>query len=83
MPVDEPLYPVNLRVADRRCLVVGGGRVAADKVAGLLECEALVHVVAPALGELLAELGFISPTTARFFARAKINEQGQIDYQPG
>jgi len=35
------------------------------------------------LGELLAELGFISPTTARFFARAKINEQGQIDYQPG
>ncbi len=56
MPVDEPLYPVNLRVADRRCLVVGGGRVAADKVAGLLECEALVHVVAPALGELLAEM---------------------------
>lgn len=56
MPVDEPLYPVNLRVAGRHCLVVGGGRVAADKVAGLLECDALVHVVAPALGELLAEM---------------------------
>jgi hypothetical protein len=35
------------------------------------------------LGELLAELGFISPATARFFSRAKINEQGQIDYKPG
>ena len=56
MPVDEPLYPVNLRVAGRHCLVVGGGRVAADKVAGLLECEALVHVVAPELGDLLAEM---------------------------
>lgn len=56
MPVEEPLYPVNLRVAGRRCLVVGGGRVAADKVAGLLECDALVHVVAPELGELLAEM---------------------------
>ncbi|MCB1014133.1 MAG: bifunctional precorrin-2 dehydrogenase/sirohydrochlorin ferrochelatase [Acidimicrobiales bacterium] len=55
MPVDEPLYPVNLRVAGRRCLVVGGGRVAADKVAGLLECGARVHVVAPELGEALAD----------------------------
>ncbi|MBL8779248.1 MAG: bifunctional precorrin-2 dehydrogenase/sirohydrochlorin ferrochelatase [Acidimicrobiales bacterium] len=56
MPVEEPLYPVNLRVAGRRCLVVGGGRVAADKVAGLLECDAFVHVVAPEIGELLAEM---------------------------
>lgn len=56
MPVDEPLYPVNFRVAGRPCLVVGGGRVAADKVAGLLECEARVHVVAPELGDLLAEM---------------------------
>ncbi len=56
MPVDEPLYPVNLRVAGHHCLVVGGGRVAADKVAGLLECGALVHVVAPELGDPLAEM---------------------------
>ena len=33
------------------------------------------------VGELLAELGFISPTTARFFSMAKVNEKGQIDYQ--
>jgi hypothetical protein len=35
------------------------------------------------VGELLAELGFISPTTARFFSLAKVNEKGQIDYQAG
>ena len=56
MPVDDPLYPVNLRVAGRPCLVVGGGRVAADKVAGLLECGAVVHVVAPELGDDLAAM---------------------------
>ncbi len=56
MPVDEPLYPVNLTVAGRRCLVVGGGRVAAQKVAGLLECEADVHVVAPLVTEPLRAL---------------------------
>ncbi|MEB3352801.1 MAG: hypothetical protein VKM34_00990 [Cyanobacteriota bacterium] len=35
------------------------------------------------VGELLAELGFISPTTARFFSMAKVNDKGQIDYQAG
>jgi precorrin-2 dehydrogenase/sirohydrochlorin ferrochelatase len=47
MPVDGPLYPVNLRVEGRSCLVVGGGRVAAGKVQGLLEAGAVVDVVAP------------------------------------
>ncbi len=47
MPVDQPLYPVNLVVAGRRCLVVGGGRVAVTKVNGLLDAGALVTVVAP------------------------------------
>jgi precorrin-2 dehydrogenase/sirohydrochlorin ferrochelatase len=56
MPVDEPLYPVNLRVAGRRCLVVGGGAVALTKVQGLLECGAAVTVVAPELVPELAEL---------------------------
>lgn len=47
MPVDEPLYPVNLRVSGRRCLVVGAGRVALGKILGLLEAGAAVTVVAP------------------------------------
>lgn len=47
MPVDELLYPVNLRVRGHRCLVVGGGRVAVAKADGLLEAGALVDVIAP------------------------------------
>jgi len=47
MPVDEPMYPINLRVKGARCVVVGGGRVALGKVLGLLEAEAAVTVVAP------------------------------------
>lgn len=53
MPVDGPLYPVNLRVAGRRCLVVGGGAVAVTKARELLACGADVLVVAP---EVLPEL---------------------------
>ena len=47
MPVDEPLYPVNLRVCGYRCLVVGGGNVALNKADGLLEAGAEVDVIAP------------------------------------
>ena len=47
MPVDQPLYPVNLVVAGRPCLVVGGGRVALTKVRGLVDAGARVTVVAP------------------------------------
>ena len=47
MPVRAPLYPVGLVVDGRRCLVVGGGRIAARKVAGLRGCGAQVHVIAP------------------------------------
>jgi precorrin-2 dehydrogenase len=53
MPVEEPLYPVNLRVQGVRCLVVGGGPVALGKVRGLLDAGADVTVVAPdVVGEL-------------------------------
>ena len=50
MPVDQPPYPVNLLVAGRRVLVVGGGAVAAEKARGLLGAGAVVHVVAIEVG---------------------------------
>ena len=53
MPVDAVQYPVNLIVEGRRCLVVGGGDVAARKAAGLRACGADVHVVAPAIGDAM------------------------------
>jgi precorrin-2 dehydrogenase / sirohydrochlorin ferrochelatase len=51
MPVSAPSYPVNLLVAGRPVLVVGGGTVAAEKAGGLVAAGADVHVVALAVGE--------------------------------
>jgi siroheme synthase-like protein len=44
-------YPVVLLLEGREVLVVGGGAVAADKVAGLVVAGARVHVVALAVSE--------------------------------
>ena len=53
MPLPSRPYPVNLLVAGRSVLVVGGGAVALEKVDGLLDAEAAVTVVAP---EVVPEL---------------------------
>ncbi len=50
-------YMACLDVTGRRCLVVGGGSVGAEKAAGLVACGARVTVVSPELDESLAELG--------------------------
>ncbi len=49
-------YPVLLHLKGRHCVVVGGGKVAARKVAGLLASGARVTVISPVLNESLAEL---------------------------
>jgi precorrin-2 dehydrogenase/sirohydrochlorin ferrochelatase len=54
--MEGPLYPVGLVVHGRRCLVVGGGRVAARKTTSLLECGATVTMVAPEVHEALGLL---------------------------
>ena len=56
-------YPVFLKVSQKKCVVVGGGRVAMRKVKALLEYGADVEVVSPCLcPELmaLAESGAIA-----------------------
>ena len=40
-------YPVNLVLENKKCVVIGAGRVAQRKVARLLECGARVTVIAP------------------------------------
>lgn len=51
----SPDYPVNLNLVGRRCLVIGGGKVAERKVAALLQAGADVTVISPALTEPLTE----------------------------
>ena len=41
------LYPIFLELSGKKCVVVGGGKVASRKVARLLEAGADVTVVAP------------------------------------
>lgn len=48
------VFPVFLKLAGRRVLVVGGGPVAASKLRGLLDAAATVVVVAPDVVEEIA-----------------------------
>ncbi len=54
---DEPMeyYPISLDVSGKRCVVVGGGRVAVRKVERLLDCGAEVVVVSRDLAPELAD----------------------------
>lgn len=47
------LYPLNLDLSGKSCVVVGGGRVAERKVRGLIAAGANVTVIAPAITEML------------------------------
>jgi uroporphyrin-III C-methyltransferase/precorrin-2 dehydrogenase/sirohydrochlorin ferrochelatase len=61
--------PIFLNIKGARCLVVGGGSVAARKSGLLRQCGAHVVIVSPALGETLAAetaLGYIEHIQARF-----------------
>ncbi len=63
----NPGYPVLLRLEGRRCVVVGGGSVAARKARDLLEASAAVTVISPALApslQALADAGQITVVRA-------------------
>jgi len=49
-------FPMLVRLRGRKCLVVGAGKIAADKVAGLLFHGAQVEVVSPRAVERIQEL---------------------------
>ncbi len=50
------LFPAFLKLARRRCLVVGAGRVALEKIPSLLAAGAVVRVVAPRVDAEIAAL---------------------------
>src|SRR5882757_6913819 len=48
LPDDAPaLFPVFLKLANRHCLAVGGGKVAEPRIETLLDAKANVLVIAP------------------------------------
>ncbi len=53
------LYPAFLDLTDRHVVLVGGGTVAAGKLAGLLTAGARVTVIAPAISASIRELGTV------------------------
>jgi siroheme synthase-like protein len=55
-PATERVFHVALRLAGERCLVVGGGAVAARKATSLVDCGADVTVVAPAVCDAMEAL---------------------------
>jgi len=59
-------YPIFVRVAGRRCLVVGGGPVAEQKVRSLLDADARVTVVSPEATSDLKQMA----------------DRGEIEYHP-
>lgn len=65
-------YPIFLRVAGRRCGVVGGGVVAERKVRSLLDADAQVIVISPQ----------VTPALATWVAEGTITHRGR-GYQRG
>jgi uroporphyrin-III C-methyltransferase len=68
-PESGAVYPVGLRLLDRRVVVVGGGQVAHRRVAGLLEARARVTVVSPEVTpalEALVEPGSLTWVRRRY-----------------
>src|SRR5438067_7271367 len=54
--LETPFYIACLRLAGRRCVVVGGGDVGLEKVEGLLACDGDVTLIAPDAVPELSEL---------------------------
>ncbi|MEW6698210.1 MAG: precorrin-2 dehydrogenase/sirohydrochlorin ferrochelatase family protein [Bacillota bacterium] len=66
----ENLYPIYLKLAGQLCLVVGGGKVAERKIGSLLECDARVRLISPA----------VTPTLEAWAGQGKL-ELRQRPYQ--
>lgn len=49
-------YPIFLDIRDKKCVIVGGGEVAARKAERLLDCGAKVFVISPKLSPEIAAL---------------------------
>ncbi len=72
---DGVVYPVGLRLLDRRVVVVGGGQVAHRRVAGLVEARAQVTLISPEITPALEAL--VAPRSLTWVQRRY--EAGDLD----
>lgn len=73
----HPYQPLHFKLADRPCLVVGGGKTAERRIRALLSCGARLKVVAPEVEGnigLMAEAGLIH-LERRPFSEADLENQ--------
>jgi uroporphyrin-III C-methyltransferase/precorrin-2 dehydrogenase/sirohydrochlorin ferrochelatase len=74
MQPDAPrLYPVFLKLAGLPVVVVGGGTVAAGKLAGLIEAGARITVIAPAISGAIRAHGVAITMLERGFAAGDLD----------
>lgn len=63
------LFPAFLKLENRSCLIVGGGKVALRKAESLMQCEALIKLVSPTAQDAvkrLASKGFLNWIDKKF-----------------
>ena len=66
------LYPINLDIENKNCVVIGGGEVALRKIRGLLEAGAKVKVISP---EICAGVEELYLRGEIFFVRKNFSEE--------
>jgi len=57
------LFPMFLKLAGRKCVVVGAGKIAEDKITSLLNAVAAVTVIAPSVSLAVRQLASLGSVT--------------------
>lgn len=57
------LFPMFLKLAGRKCVVVGAGKIAEDKITSLLNAEAAVTVIAPSISIAVRQIASLGGVT--------------------
>ncbi len=70
----EVYYPIFLSIKGKRCVVIGGGKIAEGKVDKLLDCDAIVTVISPELTDKMRERA----TRNEFTYIPRVYEKGDI-----
>ena len=70
------MYPINLFLDDKPCLVIGGGTVAAGKIKGLLAAHGNVTVIAPHFCRAVLSYGTHAQVTLKERPYEKGDEEG-------